>query len=123
MRRILGGLLAALAVLAPLELAAPGQEHSPARRETLPKTLRVAAVQMRSGRDLEANVATTVRLLRRCAADAVQVAVFPECSLSGYFDDVIAKLTAEQIAGALDRLAAACREAGVAAVVGTPLRD
>ncbi len=123
MRRILGGLLAALAVLAPLELAAPGQEHSPARRETLPKTLRVAAVQMRSGRDLEANVAATVRLLRQCAADSVQVAVFPECSLSGYFADVIPHLTTEQLESAVARVAAACKEIGIAAVIGTPVRD
>jgi predicted amidohydrolase len=127
MRRIVGGLLAALAVLSPLDLAAPGRDSPPAGREPipppLPKTLRVAAVQMRSSRDLEANVAATVRLLRQCAADGVQVAVFPECSLSGYFDDVIPKLTAEQLAGALDRVAAACKENVIAAVIGTPVRD
>jgi predicted amidohydrolase len=125
MRRILGGLLAALAVLSPLDLAAPGRENPPARRElvALPKTLRVAAVQMRSCRDLEANIAATTRLLRQCAADGVQVAVFPECSLSGYFADVIPKMTAEQLAAAEGRVAAACKEVGIAAVIGTPVRD
>jgi predicted amidohydrolase len=89
----------------------------------MPKTLRVAAVQMRSCRDLQANVAATIRLLRQCAADGIQVAVFPECALSGYFDDAIAGITAPQLADAEARVAQACRELGIAAVVGTPVRD
>jgi predicted amidohydrolase len=78
---------------------------------------------MRSSRDLEANVATLVRLLRQCAADGVQIAVFPECALSGYFEDVIAKLTAAQLADAEDQVAWACGELGIAAIVGAPTRD
>jgi predicted amidohydrolase len=77
---------------------------------------------MRSGRDLDANVAHTVRLLKQCAAGGVEVAVFPECSLSGYFTDVIRKLTARQLADAEARVAAACKEYRIWAVVGTPVR-
>jgi predicted amidohydrolase len=78
---------------------------------------------MRSSRDLNANVSRTIQLLRECAADHVQVAVFPECSLSGYFDDVIPKLTAEQLAAAQEEVAKACRELNICAVLGTPVRD
>ena len=88
-----------------------------------PTALRVAAVQMRSGRDLAANVAHTVELLKRCAADGVQVAVFPECSVTGYHGDLIPKLSPEQLADAERRVAAACRELGIWAVVGLPVRD
>jgi predicted amidohydrolase len=88
-----------------------------------PASLHVAAVQMRSTRDLDANVERHVRHLRKCAADGVQVAVFPECSVSGYFDDSIPKLTAEQLQSAERRLAAACREHRINAVVGMPVRD
>ena len=98
---------------------APPRAPAPAA----PATLRVAAVQMRSGRDLAANVAHTVELLKRCAADGVQVAVFPECSVSGYFGDLIPKLSTQQLADAERRIAAACKELGIWAVVGLPVRD
>jgi predicted amidohydrolase len=97
--------------------------HGTGAPEAAPTTLRVAAVQMRSGRDLAANVAHTVELLKRCAADGVQVAVFPECSVTGYFGDLIPKLSAAQLGDAERRIAAACREVGIWAVVGLPVRD
>ena len=89
----------------------------------LPATLRVAAVQMRSTRDLDGNIKHTRELLQQCAKDGVQVAVFPECSVSGYFDDVVVKLTAEQLAFAEKQVAAACKEFKIAAVVGMPWRE
>src|SRR5262249_33632799 len=66
----------------------------------VPKSLRVAAVQLRSTRDMDANVTAHAAWLKRCAADRVDVAVFPECSVSGYFDDVMPKLTAKALADA-----------------------
>ena len=86
-----------------------------------PKSLKVAAVQFRSTRDLDANVAGI-------AADpplgrGVRVAVFPECALTGYFEDAAQAATAERLADAERRVGDACRAAGVAAVVGTPHRD
>ena len=118
MRRTTAALPAILLFL-PHGTGAPPQAPPP----PAPPTLRVAAVQMRSGRDLGANVAHTVELLKRCAADGVQVAVFPECSVSGYFGDLIPKLSAQQLADAERRIAAACRELGIWAVVGLPVRD
>ncbi len=94
-----------------------------AKPPELPKTLRVAAVQLRSTRDLDANVAAHAAWLKRCAADRVDVAVFPECSVSGYFDDVMAKLTAKALLDAEAKIAAACKEHGIWAVVGSPVRD
>lgn len=88
----------------------------------LPATLRVAAVQMRSTRDLAGNVRRTRDWLRRCAADGVQVAVFPECSVSGYFDDAIKSLSAEQLADAERQVGRACAEFKIAAIVGSPWR-
>jgi predicted amidohydrolase len=113
----------ALAVLSLLTVAgkdpgAPTKEPPP-----LPKSLRVAAVQMRSTRDLDANLKHTRDLLRQCAADGVQVAVFPKCSVTGYFDDLIPKLTVEQLVAAEKKVAEACREFRIAAVVGMPWRD
>ena len=109
--------LPALLCLLPAASAPPPSPPAP------PATLRVAAVQMRSGRDLDANVEHTIRLLKKCAARKVDVAVFPECSVSGYFDDVVRKLSAKQLADAEAKIARACKELGLWAVVGMPVRD
>ncbi|MGL4550313.1 MAG: carbon-nitrogen hydrolase family protein [Gemmataceae bacterium] len=99
---------------------APATGRPPAE---VPKALRVAAVQLRSTRDLDANVAAHAAWLKRCAADRVDVAVFPECSVTGYFDDLIPKLTAKALAEAEAKVAAACKEHRIWAVVGSPVRD
>lgn len=88
-----------------------------------PKTLRVAAVQMRSSDDLADNVARIRSSLRECAAQGVRVAVFPECALSGYSANVITNLSAAQITQAEQQVAAACRESAIYAIVGMPYRD
>lgn len=86
------------------------------------KTLKVSAVQMRSSRDLQANLAKTVRFLRQCAGQGSRVVVFPECSVTGYFEDAIRQTTAEQLADAERHIGEACRDANVYAVVGMPTR-
>ena len=101
----------------PISMSAQDRPPSP------PKTLRVAAVQMRSTRDLDANLKKTRELLQQCAKDGVQVAVFPECSVTGYFDDVVKKTTAEQLVAAEKSIAEMCREFKIAAVVGMPWRE
>jgi predicted amidohydrolase len=119
MRRLV---LVPLIFLSLLPLAARGpaeKKQSP----VLPSTLHVAAVQMRSTRDLSANVEHTIDLLRRCRSQGVEVAVFPECSLSGYFDDAILRLTAEQLVDAEKKIADACRELNINAIIGSPVRD
>lgn len=96
----------------------------PARVTTSPpKSLKVAAVQFRSCRDLDKNVAGITAQIRRLGKVGVRVAVFPECALTGYFEDVVKATSAARLAEAERRVADACREAGVYAVVGTPHRD
>lgn len=88
-----------------------------------PQSLRVAVVQMRSTADLNANVRHTIELLQRCAKERVQVAVFPECSLTGYLPELIPTLKQEQIAAAANEVAQACGRIGIAAVLGSPWRE
>jgi predicted amidohydrolase len=78
---------------------------------------------MRSSRDLDRNVSAIRDRLARLAGQGVRVAVFPECALTGYFEDVATGTTAERLAGAERKVADACRDAGLYAVVGTPWRD
>jgi predicted amidohydrolase len=85
--------------------------------------LKVAAVQFRSSRDLDKNVAGITSQIRRLGERGVRVVVFPECALTGYFEDVAKATTAERLSEAERQIADACREAGLYAVVGTPHRD
>lgn len=100
-----------------------GGRQAPRATPKPPKLLKVAAVQFRSGRNLEGNVAGITAHIRRLAKEGVRVAVFPECALTGYFEDVVLATTAERLAGASRQVADACREAGIYAVVGTPHRE
>jgi predicted amidohydrolase len=86
--------------------------------------MRVAAVQMRSTRDLAENVRKIEGHLAQCARDGVRVVVFPECALTGYFDDDFMKtLSAEQLASAETQVVEACRAYDVYAIIGTPSRE
>ncbi len=97
----------------------------PAAAPSPPATqLSVAAVQMRSTRDLATNIRRIEEHLTRCANDGVRVVVFPECALTGYFDDAFMQaFSAEQLAGAERQVAQACRAHNVYAIVGTPHRE
>lgn len=81
--------------------------------------LRVAAVQMRSSRDLTANLKRITESIHACGRRGVRIVAFPECALSGYFADAVTRLSAERLEEAGQRVADACREAGVYAVVGS----
>ena len=124
-------LLAAIAVAAAAAFiggSARGQARDatppPPARAKAGDTLRVAAVQMRSTRDLSENVAVIRRHLERCKADGVRVVVFPECALSGYFDaEYFKALPAQRLADAELEIREACRALDLYAVVGTPTRD
>lgn len=85
-------------------------------------SLRVAAVQLRSGSDLAANVAAIKKHLADCAARKVQIVAFPECAVSSYFTDPILKLSAEELVAAENAIAQACGAHRIAAVVGIPER-
>jgi predicted amidohydrolase len=96
---------------------------APPARAPAPRSLRVAAVQMRSRPDIDANVKHLVALLKKCAADKVDVAVFPECAVSGYFTDYIRKLSAKDLDRAETALCRACKELSIWAIVGMPVRQ
>lgn len=97
-------------------LPAQGQAPAPA-----PRSIRAAAVQMRSVRNIEANLKTIATHLERCAREGVRVVVFPECALTGYFDAAYMKgITAQQIDTALERVADLCRSNKIYAVLGSP---
>jgi predicted amidohydrolase len=86
--------------------------------------LRVSAVQMRSTRDLTKNIQKIDEFLARCAKDGSRLVVFPECALTGFFDDTFMQAySAKQLAGAERQVADACRQHNVYAIIGTACRD
>ena len=85
--------------------------------------MKVATVQMRSTRSLAENLSAIANSLYKCAKRGARKVAFPECALSGYFGDAVTKLPTEQITAAEERVAEACRAAGIHAVVGTAWRD
>lgn len=100
-----------------------GAEPDEAATKPAPQ-LRVAAVQMRSTRDLAQNISKIKDALAKCAKEGTRVVVFPECALTGYFDnDFMQTFTAEQLADAERQVSEACRKHNVYAVLGTPTRE
>lgn len=85
--------------------------------------LKVAAVQMRSTRDLAANLTRITSSIRECASNGVRVVVFPECALTGYFEDAATNVTTAQLAEAEQKISDACRESTICAIVGTAWRE
>lgn len=85
--------------------------------------MKVAAVQMRSTGNLDDNVERISGFIKKCASEGARVVVFPECALSGYFEKVILELPAERINEAEKKVALACREASVYAIIGMPWRE
>jgi predicted amidohydrolase len=81
--------------------------------------LSVAAVQMRSSHSLDENLPRILESIRAAAAEGSRVVVFPECALTGYYDEVAEAVTEEALRRAEEEIAETCREAGIAAVVGT----
>ena len=106
------------AAVADLQASEPKGAKQPADQ------LRVAAVQMRSRRDLDANIRKIRKHLERCARDGVRVVVFPECALTGYFDDAYMRaLSPETLVAAEQKVAEACQKFDIYAVLGTPHRE
>ena len=98
-----------LLILLAAGLAAAAQEQS----------VTVAAVQFRSGFDLEQNRAAIVRTLEKLASEGVEGAVFPECALTGYKTTGDYTETAEAVAAAEESIRLACKRLKIAAVVGS----
>jgi predicted amidohydrolase len=88
-----------------------------------PRSLKVAAVQMRSARTLAENVSRITNSIHECARQGARVVVFPECALSSYLEEVVTNLSAGQITDAEQQVAGACRQASVYAIVGSAWRE
>lgn len=74
--------------------------------------------------DLEANLATVVDGMRAAADRGADVLVTPELFLTGYAPLAVrAAADPQAIAGVLERVAQACREIGIAAVVSFPAQE
>jgi predicted amidohydrolase len=92
-----------------------------ATAQTPPKEIKVAAVQFSPRGSVEANTAAIVEYLAECSRRGARIAVFQECALTGYDKKVIAATSAGQIEQAEQKIARACRELNLYAVVGTPM--
>jgi predicted amidohydrolase len=79
------------------------------------KTWRIAVCQMTVTPDLADNLARILSLIRRAGRRRADFLLFPEYALTGSR----ARHRQDKIEDALDRIAAACAKAGVAAIVGT----
>jgi predicted amidohydrolase len=78
---------------------------------------------MRSSRDLSNNVSRICGSIRDGAGQGARVVVFPECALTGYFEQIITNLTVQQISSAEEEVARACSNAAVYAIVGSVHRE
>lgn len=116
-RELLGaGLVSSLVYITLGKGDSVSASEQPARR------LRVSVVQFRSVRDLRTNVERHCDFIRRCATDGCDVVVFPECSVTGYFEDAIEKCTAKDLADAEKTLCEAARTYGTYVIAGIPTR-
>jgi len=84
--------------------------------------LNVAAVQFRSTDNLSDNVKRHCDYIRSCAKNGARVVIFPECSMTGYSKEAIDKATPALLTEAEATIGAACKEANVYAIVGSPTK-
>jgi len=94
-----------------------------AAESNAPSQLKVAAVQMRSTRNLADNLARITNTIHETARVGTRVVAFPECALTGYFEDTVTNVTPAQLAQAEAQISVACREAGIYAIVGSAWRE
>jgi predicted amidohydrolase len=83
------------------------------------KILKVAAVQFRSSFNIADNTARMTKILHDLADVQVQVAVFPECAVTGYHTHPVMNAAQEDICAAEDSLSRTCRDRRIAAVFGS----
>jgi predicted amidohydrolase len=91
----------------------------PVQGQTSAVKLKVAAVQFRSSFKIDDNCLRMQKFLGWLAAEGVQVAVFPECALTGYYKGTTVPTPEKEIAAAEERLQQTCREKKIAAVFGS----
>ncbi len=81
--------------------------------------LKVAAVQFRSSSNLNDNQKRISEILGQLASAQVQVAVFPECALTGYDTESVPPASEKEIAAAEENIGQICRDKKIAVVLGT----
>jgi predicted amidohydrolase len=84
-----------------------------------PVELKVAAVQFRSSFDIAENTRRITAMLEKLAAAKVQVAVFPECAVTGYHTGPQIEATPEQLEAAAVAIGQTCARRRIGAVVGS----
>lgn len=83
--------------------------------------MRVCLAQYRSASDVDTNVGRHREVVRRAAAAACDVVLFPELSLTGYRPSVAAEKALSLDAPVLEPLRAASDELGIVVAAGLPL--
>ena len=82
--------------------------------------LHVAVVQQPMAWTTERNVAHIVDAIALAAGQGAQLCLFPELALTGFHRKIRDEAKPEIVEPALQRVRAACREAGVASLLGLP---
>ncbi|HXN21728.1 MAG TPA: carbon-nitrogen hydrolase family protein [Candidatus Dormibacteraeota bacterium] len=90
-----------------------------AQGQTSSVNLKVAAVQFRSSLDINDNSERITKSLMQLAAEGVQVAVFPECALTGYYQGPDMPTPEYEIVAAEERLRQTCRNRKISVVFGS----
>lgn len=84
------------------------------------KVLRVAVVQFRATMEVEANAPRMAEFIAEAARAGAQVAVFPECALSGYTQEKNWTVEQDRLERGAELIGAACQDYGIYAIVGSP---
>src|SRR4051794_22385593 len=81
---------------------------------------RIGLVALKPSRSVPRGVETVLHMLVTCRAQGVEIACFPETYLPGLrgADEALPPPDQPQMEAALREVSAACRETGVAAIVG-----
>eukprot|EP01079_Euglenida_sp_SAG-EU17-18_P011615 gene11615-2113_t len=88
---------------------------------TLVRQVIVAAAQITAVPDIRANATAIARCLSEAARQGAEVVVLPEASLTGYYPNYIRALSPDQLDAGMGLVRQACRDAGVFAIVGSPV--
>ena len=101
----------------------PASQEERTEQDEQIRQLIISVVQFRSTKDLPDNVERHRDYIRRCAGEGSHVVVFPECSITGFFDDAVTKASPAELAAAEAEIAAAAKKANVYVIAGIPTKD
>jgi predicted amidohydrolase len=83
------------------------------------KTIQVSCVQLHWAKDIERNLASTLRYIEQAGREGSRVVLFPETNLTGYYYPDVLKLSPERVNQALARTCTAAKQAGIWVIAGT----